>query len=169
MRVALIVLAGSVLVVAFALAGFSSSERGDDSGSTLESRPPGVTRFVDVASEVGLDFRQGAFRWGPSPDVVAMMGGGVCWLDFDNDGWLDLYAVNSFAEREVARWRKAGGLPESALYRNVEGTFVDVSEASGANLAVRGNGCVAADLDLDGDTDLYVTTSRANALLWNNG
>jgi hypothetical protein len=98
-----------------------------------------------------------------------MMGGGVCWLDFDNDGWLDLYVVNSYAERESTRWKKAGGLPESALYRNVEGTFVDVSAASRANLAVRGNGCVAADLDLDGYTDLYVTTSRVNSLLWNNG
>jgi hypothetical protein len=98
-----------------------------------------------------------------------MMGGGVCWLDYDEDGWLDLFAVNSFAEREVARWKESGGLPRSALFRNEEGRFADVSTGSGADLAVRGNGCVAADFDLDGHTDLYVTTATHGALLWNDG
>jgi hypothetical protein len=77
--------------------------------------------------------------------------------------------VNSYAEAEAVRWKEAGGLPESALYHNVEGEFVDVSADAHADLAVRGNGCVAADFDRDGNTDLYVTTSRVNALLWNNG
>ncbi len=77
--------------------------------------------------------------------------------------------MNSYAEAEAARWQEAGGLPESALYRNVQGKFEDVSAESGAHLAVRGNGCVAADFDLDGRTDLYATTARVNALLWNDG
>jgi cytochrome c peroxidase len=111
-----------------------------------------------------------------------MMGGGLCWLDFDGDGWLDLYAVNSYALDEAGRWQQgasgegqggrqesAGGLPRNGLFRNVKGKFSDVSAGSGADVAVRGNGCVAADLDLDGWTDLYVTTSRFNVLLWNNG
>jgi ASPIC/UnbV protein/VCBS repeat protein len=126
-------------------------------------------RFHDVAGQVGLRFRHGAFRWRVAPDPPAMMGGGLCWLDYDEDGWLDLFVVNSYAEAEARRWGEAGGLPRSALYHNARGEFVDVSADSGANIAVRGNGCVAADLDLDGRTDLYVTTSRADALLWNNG
>lgn len=131
---------------------------------------PSLPSFVDVAEEVGLDFRHGAFRWGMSGDAVAMMGGGVCWLDFDNDGWLDLYVVNSYAVAEAGRWeQEMGGLPRNGLFRNVEGRFEDVSLGSGADLAVRGNGCVAGDLDGDGWTDLYVTTSRFNRLLWNNG
>src|SRR5581483_5395706 len=52
-------------------------------------------RVRDVAREVGLDFRQGAFRFGLSQDPVAMMGTGLCWLDYDGDGWLDLFVVNS--------------------------------------------------------------------------
>jgi ASPIC and UnbV/FG-GAP-like repeat len=101
---------------------------------------------------------------------VAMMGGGVCWLDFDGDGWLDLYAVNSYSvEVDVARWKERGGLPRSALYRNVEGRFVDVSRGSGADLDLRGNGCVAADFDGDGRSDLYVTAAGYDALLWNEG
>ncbi len=159
-----------VLVATGALVTACSSDAEDEAtGLGVQTPPAHQLEFTNVAHEVGIDFRHGAFRWEASPDPAAMMGGGVCWLDFDGDGWQDLYVVNAYAEREASRWKKAGGLPESALYRNVEGTFVDVSVESGTNLAVRGNGCVAADFDLDGHTDLYITTARANALLWNNG
>ncbi|MGH9003445.1 MAG: CRTAC1 family protein, partial [Acidimicrobiia bacterium] len=125
--------------------------------------------FVDVAGEAGLDFRHGAFRWGVTTDPVAMTGSGLCWLDYDGDGWLDLYAVNAHAAEEVERWEREGGLPRSALLHNVEGRFVDVSEGSGADLDGRGTGCVAADFDRDGRTDLYVTGAEAGAMLWNEG
>src|SRR5205085_2474101 len=46
-------------------------------------------RLTNVAAAVGLDFRHEAFRYGVTSDPTAMMGGGVCWLDYDNDGWLD--------------------------------------------------------------------------------
>ena len=104
-----------------------------------------------------------------TPEPAAMQGAGVCWLDYDADGWLDLFAVNSYAEREAGRWERAGELPRSALFHNVEGEFVDVSDGSGANVAMQGNGCVAADFDLDGHADLYVTGAESGALLWNEG
>jgi hypothetical protein len=130
----------------------------------------GDVRLVDVARHVGLDFRHGAFRFRTSYDTVAMMGGGVCWLDYDDDGWLDLYAVNSHSiQVDFARWKARGGLPRNALYRNERGRFVDVSLGSGTDLQLRGNGCVAADFDGDRRTDLYVTSAGYDALLWNEG
>ena len=136
----------------------------------------GGVRLQDVAAAAGLRFRHGAFRFGMSGDPTAMMGGGVCWLDYDRDGWLDLFAVNSYGDRDYARWEARGGLPSSALFRNVRGRFEDVSRRSGAGLRLRGNGCTAADLNGDGYTDLYVTSAGYNvptdgydALLWNNG
>lgn len=126
-------------------------------------------KLSDVAAKVGIHFRQGAFRYGMSGDSPAMMGGGVCWLDYNHDGWMDLYAVNSYSEQNVAHWLKHGGFPRSALYENVHGKFVDVSGTSGAGLAVRGTGCVAADFNGDGHTDLYVSTAVDDKLLWNNG
>jgi hypothetical protein len=152
--------------------GASSQPPSSAAGSPVRLNPTGFVapHLRDVASDVGLQFRHGAFRFSARPgDAPAMMGGGLCWLDYDADGWLDLFVVNSYAEADVARWRQEGGLPTSALFRNEGGTFTDVSQASGADIALRGNGCVAADVDLDGHTDLYVTTNTYDALLWNRG
>jgi len=162
-------LTGALLAIGVLVAACSSESREEASEDRAQTPSLDRLHFVDVAHDVGLDFRHGAFRWNVSRDVPAMMGGGVCWLDYDADGWLDLFVVNSYAEGETARWKAAGGLPRSALYRNVEGEFVDVSADAHADLALRGNGCVAGDFDLDGHTDLYVTTARVSALLWNDG
>lgn len=133
--------------------------------------PPQPSRLIfhDVADEVGIDFQHGAFLMQIVADPVAMMGGGVCWIDYDNDGWLDLYLVNSYAAAEASFWLRDGGLPANALFRNENGRFSNVSAVTQTDLVGRGNGCVAADLNRDGWTDLYVTTDSANKLLWNNG
>jgi len=128
-----------------------------------------VWQLVDTASESGLSFVHGSFSETVTMDPVAAMGGGLCWLDFDNNGWLDLYMVNSHSESEDGLWEDRGGLPTNALFRNDDGLFTDVSQGSGADLAIHGNGCVAADFNLDGATDIYVTADGPNSLLINNG
>lgn len=125
--------------------------------------------FRNIASEVDLDFKHGAFATALFSDPVAMMGAGLCWIDYDNDGWLDLYLVNSYAEDEIEYWHDNGGLPTNRLYHNDNGIFHDVSESSGTNLAMRGNGCIVADFNNDMLPDIMVTADGANALLWNNG
>ncbi|MCO6449510.1 MAG: VCBS repeat-containing protein [Caldilineales bacterium] len=181
------IIAGAMTVLVMALAAcqpLATSERqagvqpstpisaaAPPSAVSTDTAPlPPPARFVDVAVESGIDFRQGAFRWGASGDAVAMMGGGLCWIDYDQDGWLDLFVVNSYTETESGRWDKEmDGKPTSALYRNQgDGSFVDVSVDTGAGLALRGNGCVAADFNNDGWPDLYITTARFSQLLWNN-
>ena len=126
-------------------------------------------RLTDLAPSLGLDFQQGSFRYGMSSDTKAMMGGGVCWLDYNNDGWQDLFVVNSYASADTPQWEAHGGLPRTALFENVDGTFKDVSAATHADLPVQGDGCVAADLNGDGHTDLVVTTTSGVDILWNTG
>jgi hypothetical protein len=157
----LILLAAAATLVAFSACGTQPSHE--------PAAGQGRLAFVDVASEVGLRFRHGAFRWGESADAPAMTGGGVCWLDYDRDGWLDLFVVNGHSRNERDEWQARGGLPTTRLFRNREGRFTDVTEQTGAGVAVRGQGCVAADLDRDGHTDLYVTGADRSTLLWNDG
>jgi Na+-translocating ferredoxin:NAD+ oxidoreductase RnfD subunit len=126
-------------------------------------------RLSNVAAKVGIDFRQGAFRYGVTPDTAAMMGGGLCWLDYNNDGWLDLFVVNSYGEGDIGAYAAHGGPPRTALFRNDHGRFVNVTARAHAGRAVRGEGCVAADFNNDGNTDLFVTTAQDDELLWNNG
>src|SRR2546430_3704333 len=161
-RLARLALVPVVIGLSVSLAPASVASRPSSSGFE------GI-RLKDVAGRLGLDFRQGAFRFGVSPDPAAMTGGGLCALDYNNDGWVDLFVVNSYSQSDVTRWRTHGGLPPSAMFRNTRGRFRNVTRTSGAGLAVRGQGCVAADFNGDGYTDLFVTADGQNKLLWNNG
>jgi Na+-translocating ferredoxin:NAD+ oxidoreductase RnfD subunit len=132
-------------------------------------RPLAGFKLTNVAAQAGIAFRQGAFRYGVTNEPAAMMGAGLCWLDYNNDGWMDLFVVNSYADNNLPYWNDHGGLPTSELFENEHGHFVNVTKQSHAGLPIKGEGCVAADFDGDGHTDLYVTAGTNDALLWNNG
>src|SRR5262249_41922631 len=85
----------------------------------LSSRPP-VARALPGYRPVPitLPFTQGSFRYGISNDPTAMMGGGVCWLDANGDGRLDLFAVNAYDDPHFASYKQ---VPESVLYLNMGG------------------------------------------------
>ncbi len=139
------------------------------SSEQLASSGLGGAHLEDVAPQVGISFQQDAFRTAATADPTGMMGGGVCWIDTNGDGWLDLYAVNSYADGDLSYWLAHGGAPRSELFRNDHGHFTNVTAASGAGVQIRGNGCVAADFNGDGHSDLYVTAAGNDALLWNDG
>src|SRR6266849_6039482 len=166
-RVLVLVVVSGFPVLALSLTAPSPSAGTEASHASIDGFAG--LRLENVTGRVGLDFRQGAFRFGVSPDPAAMTGGGLCALDYNNDGWVDLFIVNSYSQADVGRWQKHGGLPRSALFQNKGGHFTNVSRRSKANLAVRGEGCVAADFNGDGYTDLYITTDGYDKLLWNNG
>jgi hypothetical protein len=136
-----------------------------DRADRIEAAP--AWRFENVALEAGIDFTHGAFVKGLSMDPQAAMSGGLCWIDYDNDGWMDLYLVNSHSLDERDYWSRNGGLPTNTLFHNEGGTFVDVTDETATDLGIRGHGCVAADFDGDGWTDLFVTADGANAMLLN--
>src|SRR5207249_2209547 len=72
-------------------------------------------------------------------------------------------------DAQFADWEAKGGVPTSQLFENVHGRFVNVTKSSGVGLPTRGEGCVAADFDGNGYTDLFVSTATDDQLFWNNG
>jgi len=127
-------------------------------------RAPPAVRFTDVTRTAGVDFVHvnGALGERLLPET---MGGGVAFLDYDNDGLQDLLFVNS----STWPWQ-AGRRPASpGLYRNRgDGRFEEVTGKSGLDrLDIYGMGVAVADLDGDGYTDVFLTAVGPNRLLLN--
>jgi len=100
--------------------------------------------------------------------VLEVNGSGVCWLDYNGDGWMDLYLVNGATLAELQG--KATRRGTNHLYRNNRnGSFTDVTAAARVPGRGWGFGCVAADYDNDGRVDLFVTNFGANILYRNRG
>jgi enediyne biosynthesis protein E4 len=95
------------------------------------------------------------------------MTGGVAFIDYDNDGWIDIYLVNgSTVDAERAGTNKAA----DRLYRNNgDGTFTDVTTSAGLGDRRWGMGVAIADVNNDGFDDIYVTNYGPNRLYLNNG
>ena len=126
--------------------------------------PPPAPVFVDRTREAGLNFAHSSGERIKNY-IVEAKGGGGAWLDFDNDGFLDIYLTNGAQLRP-----KRGPTPRNALYRNRgDGTFQEVTEAAGVGDTGWGMGSIAADFDNDGDGDLYVTNFGPNRLYRNDG
>jgi hypothetical protein len=135
-------------------------------GTCLAAAPPAASpvTFVDVTQAAGLRFHHntGAFGKKYLPETV---GSGCAFVDVDNDGWQDIFLVNS------KNWPGHPGTPSfPALYHNNhDGTFTDITRQAGLAIEMYGMGVAAADYDNDGNVDLYVTALGANHLFRNLG
>jgi hypothetical protein len=150
-----------VLVAIGALLVGPSWAHGASAGSPT---PAAGVRFVDVTAAAGIRFKhQNAARG--KKYLPETMGAGCAFIDYDDDGDLDIFLVNS------KRWPGHAG-PKSlpALYRNNgNGTFTDVTLAAGLGIELYGLGVAVADFDNDGRDDLYITALGPNRLFRNNG
>jgi hypothetical protein len=121
-------------------------------------------RFTEVSNQVGITFKH-VF----SPEkkyIVESMSGGVALFDYDNDGYLDIYLVNSL----TVDMAKSHQTTRSALYHNNGGnSFTDVTDKAGIGDIGFGMGVAVGDYNNDGFEDLYVTCLGPNHLFKNNG
>lgn len=126
-----------------------------------------LVTFRDVAATAGL--RDVIVSGGPKKNyVLEVNGSGACWLDYNNDGWMDLYLVNGATLAQLQGKAKAAST--NHLYKNNgDGTFRDVTAVAGVAGKGWGFGCAAADYDNDGHTDLLVTNFGSNTLYRNRG
>jgi hypothetical protein len=123
------------------------------------------TIFTDITESAGIRWKQvnGESR---NRYLIETMGGGVAFLDFDNDGLLDICLI---AGGETSH-SKSGSPPHNALYRNLgNGKFQDVTAKAGIEkIPFYGMGVAAGDYDNDGFPDLYITGYPSSALFHNN-
>ncbi len=125
-----------------------------------------LVTFVDIAAAAGITFRHDNAAT-PEKYLIETMVGGCGWIDYDQDGLLDLYLVNGAATKLYTPPHPL----RSALYRNNgDGTFTDVTEKAGVGAAdLFGSGVAVGDYDNDGFPDLYVAGYDRSILYHNNG
>jgi hypothetical protein len=125
-------------------------------------RPSGPIEFTDVTTQAGIHFmhNSGAFGKKYLPET---MGSGVCFLDYDNDGWQDILFVNSMDWPE----HRSGKSFPALYHNNQDGTFTDVTRAAGLAVEMYGMGCAIGDYDNDGFVDIYITAVGTNHLFHN--
>ena len=122
--------------------------------------------FRNVAEQAGLTGWHNVTGTPAKHLIIEAKGSGVCLLDYDLDGWLDIYLVNGSTVEALAGRVPT---PHAALFRNNhDGTFTDVTEKAGVANDRWGLGCAVGDYDNDGWPDLYVTDIGKNRLYRNN-
>ncbi|HEX8337918.1 MAG TPA: VCBS repeat-containing protein, partial [Pyrinomonadaceae bacterium] len=140
---------------------------GFQAGPAPAPRPAPAARvtFKEVTPQ------ESGIRWvhnnamSPQRYLPETVGAGCAFFDYDNDGWMDIYLVNSGPSDFYAPKPS----PRNALYRNNrDGTFADVTDKAGVAGETFGMGAAAGDYDGDGWQDLYVTSYGRNILYRNN-
>ncbi len=132
----------------------------------LQSSPPPETRpqFVNIARESGITFKHenGASKEKLMPETF---GAGVAFIDYDNDGWIDIFYSNG------ANMAQGKSSPGNVLYHNLgRGKFEDVTEKAGVKgNGMFGTGVTVGDYDNDGYLDIFVTGYNSRQLFHNNG
>jgi hypothetical protein len=138
-----------------------------------------VTNFAEeynalYRQDKGLQFADASFASRTAKESIPLVGWGAHFLDYDNDGWLDLMAVNGHVYPQVERAGSASRYAQrKLLYRNNrDGTFTEVGASAGAALgqASVSRGSAAGDLDNDGDLDVVINNlDGAPTILRNDG
>ena len=144
-------------------ANFDAQHRPITAGGYVKS---GTVVFLNVAAQAGLTSWRNITGTPEKHVIIEAKGSGVCLLDYDNDGWLDIYLVNG-STIDALSGKTAP--PHAALFHNNhDGTFTDVTQKAGVANDRWGLGCAVGDYNNDGWPDLYVTNLGENRLYHNN-
>ncbi|RLD75508.1 MAG: hypothetical protein DRJ07_17945, partial [Bacteroidetes bacterium] len=144
----------------------------DNKSSTLAVYKNPVTDddfFQEIGQEIGLDFVHsiGADHLN---NIIESVGGGAAFLDYDQDGYMDIYTCSGTWVKGFSKSEEPEELPKNHLYRNnQDGTFEDVTEKAGVGGPWYSMGVTIGDFNNDGYPDIYVSNNGPNTLYQNNG
>ena len=127
---------------------------------------PSPAWFVDVAQRAGITVRNVNGSTSNKKYIVESTGSGVAMLDYDRDGWQDIFLVNG---TELSAPSGAGAPTNHLFHNNHDGTFTDVTRTTGMVSSGWGQGACVGDYDNDGYDDLFVTAYGKNRLFHNDG
>ena len=122
--------------------------------------------FMDITKQAGLDKFRHRSGGRDKATIVETPGSGVALIDYDNDGWLDIYLLNG--STFAALKGKEAAPRAMLLHNNHDGTFTDVTDKAGVTNERWGFGVAVGDYDNDGWPDIYVSNFGKNRLYHNN-
>ncbi len=140
-------------------------------GIVTAADPPPSPVFVDITAKAGISFVH-SIGDDELSNIVESTGAGCAFIDHDNDGDLDIYLVNGRYLKGLSsvKGRAADGKLKNALYRNNgDGSFTDITDDAGVGDRGFGMAVTAADIDNDGDGDLFITNYDRDTLYRNDG
>jgi hypothetical protein len=152
------------------LSGCQSNEN-KNSKSKNALKPPEATGdyFQEIGKEIGLDFVH-TIGDKELSNIVESSGVGAAFLDYDQDGFIDLYVCNGTWVKGLNQGDEPDDLPTNRLYRNLgNGTFEDVTDKAGLDDSWYSMGAVVGDYNNDGYPDLFVSNYGTNVLYKNDG
>jgi hypothetical protein len=142
---------------------FDSAHRPITAGGTVKTGP---VVFMNIAQQAGLTKWHHTAGTPEKKFILEAKGAGVALLDYDNDGWLDIYLVNGSTYKALDGQEAP---PRAALFHNNhDGTFTNVATQADVTNDRWGYGAVVGDFDNDGWPDIYVTNFGKNRLYHNN-
>ena len=162
---------GCLTFLFMSLLTFGSCQSNNKSSSKSVALPPAANDdyFQEIGKEIGIDFIHSIGDKELS-NIVESSGAGAAFLDYDQDGYIDLYVCNGTWLKGLSSGEKPAELPHNHLYRNLgNGTFEDVTKKAGVGGPWYSMGVTVGDYNNDGYPDLYVSNYGTNVLYKNNG
>lgn len=159
----------ALCVVVFLLLSACQLKKDTESKQLLTPPSANDEFYQEIAGKIGLDFVH-SIGDDELSNIVESSGVGAAFIDFDQDGFIDIYACNGTWVEKLSGGEKPKNPSHNHLYKNMgNGTFQDVTEQAGVGGPWYGMGITVGDYDNDGFPDIFLSNFGENVLLHNNG
>lgn len=159
-----------VLLLVFSGCNSGNNPTSKSKKPSVHTNPiPNNDFYQEIGEEVGLDFVH-SIGADHMKNIVESVGGGAAFLDYDQDGYIDIYTCSGTWVEGFSKSEEPDKLPGNHLYRNKQdGTFEDVTMKAGVGGPWYSMGVTVGDFNNDGYPDIYVSNNGPNTLYQNNG